>query len=255
MAIRPAYRPARACPGRLAAASANGSDLPTRARSRRRPSMHGAAVTCPIARAADPPHATRHAGDRPVHSDSPGHAARLQDPMPARRRHGPPPGRKAGVSRARTKEAGVKYVMGTFGWPETVRGADDRASRRGLQKGACADGTVDPDECSPPAPSEAVARGATPSLSARLPVAACLELSLRHWPSASTPSGAWSRRPGRVRADGSPPARIWRGCPSSIASRTGPRNSHAWEGSAAPAAGTRPAPCPACEHSGWPARC
>jgi hypothetical protein len=89
---------------------------------------------------------------------------------------------------------------------------------------------------------------------------ACLELSLRHWTIGQ--HGVWG---GLVEADRAALRRRWLASPHeygralSILDRLwdGPRQPVTPGGGASPA--RRPAPCatpcPACEQSGWPARC
>ena len=159
----------------------------------------------------------------------------------------------------------MRYVMGTSGDLDPSAQPIDRAlAAEVTRKARCADGTLDPDEWFPVSTEAEAARreaaGAIAICTACPVRGACLELSLRHWTIGQ--HGVWG---GLVAADRAALRRRWLASPHEygralfILDRisTGPRQPVTpGEGAGPPLRpAPRAAPCPACEHSGWPARC
>ena len=159
----------------------------------------------------------------------------------------------------------MRYVMGTSRDREPSAQLTDQALAAEVTgKALRADGTLDPDEWFPVSTEAEAARreaaGAIAICTACPVRGGCLELSLRHWTIGQ--HGVWG---GLVAADRAALRRRWlaspheygRALPILIASGTDPRQP------VTPGEGTGPArrpapratPCPACEQSGWPARC
>ena len=159
----------------------------------------------------------------------------------------------------------MRYVMGMSGDREpSAQLTDGALAAEVTRKARCADGTVDPDEWFPVSTeAEAARREAARAIAICMacPVrAACLELSLRHWTIGQ--HGVWG---GLVAADRAALRRRWLASPHDYG-RALSIHDRIWDGPrppVAPGEGTgpprRPAPrtvpCPACEQSGWPARC
>ena len=159
----------------------------------------------------------------------------------------------------------MRYVMGTSGDLEPSAQPIDRAlAAEVTRKARCADGTLDPDEWFPVSTEAEAARreaaGAIAICTACPVRGACLELSLRRW--AIGQHGVWG---GLVAADRAA-LRRRRLASAQEHGRALSILDRIWDGPrqpVTPGEGTgpprRPAPrampCPACEQSGWPARC